>query len=86
MPRRIDKHLGARVADARRSSGVSQALAAEAIEKSVQEYTLLENGEVRIRAVDLARMSRLFERPVSWFYQGLPGQAVFENAVSSKSV
>jgi len=82
----IDQHLGQRLVEARQSSGVSAAAAAEAIDKSGLEYAAIERGEVRIRAIFLARLGRLFGQPVSWFYQGLPGQAVFEKASGAKSV
>ena len=82
----IDQHLGQRLAEARQSSGVSATAAAEAIEKSGLEYAAIERGEVRIRAIFLARLGRLFGRPVSWFYRGLPGQEVFEKATGAKLV
>ena len=82
----IDQHLGARLAEARQSRGLSEAAAASAIKASGDEYAAIERGEVRIRAIFLARLGRLFDQPISWFYQGLPGQAVFEKAVGSRSV
>ena len=82
----IDQHLSQRIVEARQSSGLSAAAAAEAIEKSGSEYAAIERGEVRIRAIILARLGRLFGRSVSWFYQGLPGQEVFEKTTGAKSV
>lgn len=82
----IDQHLGARLAEARRSSGISLDAAAAAISKSGSEYTAIECGEIRIPAIALARLARLFGKPVSWFYQGLPGQGVFNKATSAGSV
>ena len=82
----IDQHLGARLAEARRSSGISLIAAAAAANMSGPEYTAIETGKTRIPAFVLARLSRLFGRPVSWFYQGLPGQAVFDKASRAGSV
>lgn len=82
----IDQHLGARLAAARQSSGLSESEAAAAIETSGPEYAAMERGEVRIRAIFLARLGRLFDQPISWFYEGLPGQTVFEKSAGTKSV
>lgn len=82
----IDQHLGARLAEARRLCGLDKAEVASAIGKSGPEYAAIERGELRIRAIYLARLGRLFGQPVSWFYQGLPGQAVFDKASRAKSV
>ena len=82
----IDQHLGARLAEARQLVGLSETVAAAAIDASGAEYAAIERGEARIPAFFLARLGRLFDQPVSWFYQGLPGQAVFEKSAGSNSV
>ncbi len=40
--------------------------------------TKIEDGQVRIASVLLARVSRSLDIPLRWFFDGLPGQDVFE--------
>lgn len=84
--RTIDKHLGMRIAQARSDSGVSPDAVAAALEVSVADYDALERGEQRVSAFVLANVSRLFGRSISWFYEGLPGQAVFNRGAKPSSV
>ena len=73
----IDQHLGNQIQHARLAHGVSKADAAASLRLSVAEYTQLERGVERIRASDVSRLAHLFGVSVGWFYEGLPGQAMF---------
>ena len=84
--RKIDKHLGMRIAQARSSSSISLDAVAAALELSVADYDALERGERRVSAFALAILSRQFDRPISWFYEGLPGQSVFRRDAKPSSV
>lgn len=84
--RTIDKHLGMRIAQARSDSGISPDAVAAALELSVADYGALERGEQRVSAFVLANLSRLFGRSISWYYEGLPGQSVFNRDAKPSSV
>ncbi|MEL6857732.1 MAG: hypothetical protein AAFO74_05055 [Pseudomonadota bacterium] len=75
---RIDKHLGARIATARDEQHVGLADLASALEITDQELLAREQGLVRIRASELARLAFHLDLPIRWFYEGLPGQALFD--------
>ena len=75
---RIDKHLGARIANARTEQQIGLADLAAVLDITDQEFLALEQGLVRIRAGELARLACHLDRSISWFYDGLPGQAVFD--------
>ena len=75
---KIDKHLGARIGVAREESGVERLDLAAAMGVSDHDLSAIEFGQVRIRASLLARAAVRLNRPIRWFYEGLPGQAVFD--------
>ena len=74
----VDAHLGGRIATARRDAGLDLAELAKAINVSQAELISMEQGQVRIRAIDIARMSRQLGQSIGWFYDGLPGQTPFD--------
>ena len=67
-PSIVDKHVGARSRVARMEAGKSQTQVAEALVQQLQKY---EKGTNRISAGKLHEMSRLFDRPVQFFFDGL---------------
>ncbi len=74
MPRRpssIDKHVGARLRAARLGAGKSQSQVANAIGITFQQVQKYELGANRISAGTLHELSRLFDRPVQFFFDGL---------------
>lgn len=75
---KIDKHLGARITLAREENGVELDQLALAMGVSNQELSEIEDGRVRVRASILARSAVNLNRSIGWFYDGLPGQAVFD--------
>ena len=78
----IDKHLGARIRFARMELGLSPERLAEMIEVDPDVVKAMEAGELRVSALRLARISRNLDKPLSWFFDGLPGQEVFEDKKS----
>jgi len=80
----IDTHIGARLARAREQSGNSSEDAATVLGISVLAYSQMENGTSRINALTLAKLSRFYRQPISWFYAGLPGQAEFDKSRSTR--
>ncbi|MEC7291708.1 MAG: helix-turn-helix transcriptional regulator [Pseudomonadota bacterium] len=74
----IDRHLGLRIEEARQLRGLSQAELADVIEADVATIAAMETGQVRIASIVLARIARELDLPLSWFFDGLPGQDVFD--------
>ena len=68
-PSIVDKHVGARSRVARMEAGKSQTQVAEAL--VLQQLQKYEKGTNRISAGKLHEMSRLFDRPVQFFFDGL---------------
>ena len=80
MAGEIDQHLAKRIRQARIQEGIGDVDAANALGMSEKTYSDLEHGRLRIRALYVARLARLLGYPVGWFYEGLPGQAVFKSS------
>ena len=80
----IDKHLGLRISQARQESAIELAWLAEQIESDTEALIGFESGERRIPALYVARCAKALNKPLKWFFEGLPGQGVFE--VPDKSV
>lgn len=81
---KIDQHLGKKLAEAREALALSPSQVAEAINVTTEDYLALESGSVRIRALHMARLSRVLNQRLSWFYADLPGQSVFSDPGPSK--
>ena len=82
----IDQHLGRRIADARQRSGLSAEQLAEGLGIKTDLLHKYETGEVRIPALCVARCARLLDRPLKWFFDGLPGQYVFDQLDKSDRI
>ena len=83
----IDKHLGARIRFARMELGFSAERLAAMIDDDLDLVKAMEAGELRVSALRLARISRNLDKPLSWFFDGLPGQEVFDdNKPKARSV
>jgi len=80
----IDQHIGKRLAQAREQSGKRSEDAAAVLGIGVLAYSQMEKGDSRIDALTLAKLSRFYRQPISWFYAGLPGQAAFDKSRSSR--
>jgi len=76
MPRNptvVDQHVGARVRAARLEAGKSQTEVAESLGLTFQQLQKYEKGANRISAGKLHELSRLFETPVQFFFDGMAG-------------
>jgi len=76
MPRNptvVDQHVGARVRAARLEAGKSQAEVAESLGLTFQQVQKYEKGTNRISAGKLHELSRLFDTPVQFFFDGMAG-------------
>jgi transcriptional regulator with XRE-family HTH domain len=76
MPRNptvVDQHVGARVRAARLEAGKSQTEVAEALGLTFQQVQKYEKGTNRISAGKLHELSRLFDTPVQFFFDGMAG-------------
>ena len=78
LTKNIDKHLGERIAQARLESDRELARLAEQIETCAETLIGFESGEQRIPALYVARCAKALNKPLKWFFEGLPGQDVFE--------
>jgi transcriptional regulator with XRE-family HTH domain len=83
-PSVVDKHVGARLRAARLEAGKSQTQVADALGITFQQIQKYERGSNRISAGTLHELSRLFEKPVQFFFDGLGGGVVGRR--SSKNV
>ncbi len=67
----IDKQVGHRVSELRERAGVSSREAAILIGCSLDDYKMLEVGELRFKARQLIALSHRFGVPASAFLQGV---------------
>ena len=82
----IDRHLGRRISEAREQRGQSQDQLAKSIDVETDQLNSVESGEARVASLLLARVARALDLPLSWFFDGLPGQEVFDAPRSRRSV
>ena len=78
LTKSIDKQLGEKIAQARAESDRELAWLAEQIETSEETLIGFESGERRIPALYVARCAKALNKRLKWFFEGLPGQDVFE--------
>jgi transcriptional regulator with XRE-family HTH domain len=74
MPRNptiVDQHVGARMRAARLEAGKSQTEVAESLGLTFQQVQKYEKGTNRISAGKLYELSRLFDTPVQFFFDGM---------------
>lgn len=75
----IDRHVSRRLAVARKLAGLSLEKVAAAIGltfQQIQKYEKAgrsERGGNRVSAGKLAVLAQLYHQPVSWFFEGMPG-------------
>jgi len=82
----IDRHLGRRIIEAREQRGQTQEALARRIEIEPALLDAMESGRVRVASLQLARVARILDLPLSWFFDGLPGQEVFDAPRLRRSV
>ncbi|TCR65295.1 helix-turn-helix transcriptional regulator [Bosea sp. BK604] len=70
----VDRHVGSRVRMRRMLAGISQEKLGEALGLTFQQIQKYEKGSNRISASRLQQISRKLEVPVSFFFDGAPGE------------
>jgi DNA-binding transcriptional regulator YiaG len=68
MSERLQVLVGLRIAEARRSTGMSQSQLARAVEGATRTVQSWESGSRSPRGETLQRISTITGHPVSWFY------------------
>ena len=75
LPNPIDKHVGSRVRMRRMMLGMSQSTLADGLDLTFQQVQKYEKGTNRISASRLQQISNILQVPVSFFFEGTPGQS-----------
>ena len=78
MTNEIDRHLGKRLRQRRRTLGLTQQQIAEAVGVRFQQIQKYECGANRISAARLWQLSSALEVPVGYFYDGLADVAAHD--------
>jgi len=73
-PNPIDIHVGSRVRLKRNMMGLSQEKLGEKLGVTFQQVQKYEKGANRIGASRLQQISSILKAPVSFFFEGVPGQ------------
>lgn len=79
-PHPVDLHVGARLRLRRAGLGMSQDALARALGVSFQQVQKYETGANRLSASRLHAASRTLAAPVAWFFEGLPGDGMTDDA------
>src|ERR1700755_3581621 len=74
-PNPVDRHVGLRIRMRRKELGISQERLAETIGLTFQQVQKYERAANRVSASKLWEMSRALSTNVSYFYEGLGGEA-----------
>ncbi|MCH9751181.1 MAG: helix-turn-helix domain-containing protein [Alphaproteobacteria bacterium] len=82
----IDRHLGRKIKEGRVQRSLSVDALAQQIEVPSAQIEVMESGDVRIASLQLARIAKVLDLPLSWFFAGLPGQDVFDAPRAHRSV
>jgi transcriptional regulator with XRE-family HTH domain len=75
IPNPIDRHVGARVRMRRMMMSMSQEKLGDQLNLTFQQVQKYEKGTNRIGASRLQQISRILAVPVSFFFEGAPGQS-----------
>ena len=75
MTNDIDRHLGKRLRQRRRTLGLTQQQIAEAVGVRFQQIQKYECGANRISAARLWLLAKALEAPVGAFFDGIEGEA-----------
>lgn len=67
----VDSRIASRLRIARHEAGLSQEAVGKAIGLTFQQVQKYEKGSNRISPGKLAVLAQLYNKPISWFYQGL---------------
>lgn len=77
-PTAVDRHVGKRLRLLRQIREVSMERLAEIVEVAPQQIQKYEVGETRISASRIFELSKIFNVPLSWFYDDLQTSAAAE--------
>ena len=78
----IDKHVGKRIRDRRRSMDISQQDISDILSVSYQQLQKYESGQNRISAGRLFMLAHILKVEVGFFYKGLPpGELLFKGKI-----
>ena len=69
--RAIDKHLARRLYEARTTANISTVEAAKSIASDQVQIHRIEKKEARIPACVLLILAELYDKPLSWFFEGM---------------
>jgi len=69
LEERIQQRVGARVRELRQAAGITTVVLAEQTGISQGQLSKIENGKVALSVKVLARLSRVFDRPVGYLFQ-----------------
>ena len=83
LPNPIDKHVGSRVRMRRMMLGMSQSTLADGLDLTFQQVQKYEKGTNRISASRLQHISQILQLPVTFFFEGTPGQSKAKDDVPS---
>jgi transcriptional regulator with XRE-family HTH domain len=84
-PNPIDKHVGSRVRMRRVLIGMSQEKLGEALGLTFQQVQKYEKGTNRIGASRLQQISTILSVPVSFFFEGAPGNEAGKPGMSDSA-
>jgi transcriptional regulator with XRE-family HTH domain len=74
IPHSIDQYVGSRVRMRRKALDMSQSKLADAIGLTFQQVQKYEKGTNRMGASRLMQIAHVLEVPVTFFFEGAPGQ------------
>jgi transcriptional regulator with XRE-family HTH domain len=75
LPNPIDKHVGSRVRMRRMMLGMCKSTLANGLNLTFQQVQKYEKGTNRISASRLQHISQILQLPVTFFFEGTPGQS-----------
>jgi transcriptional regulator with XRE-family HTH domain len=82
-PHSIDQYVGGRVRMRRQALGMSQSKLADAIGLTFQQVQKYEKGTNRMGSSRLMQIANVLEVPVTYFFEGAPGQAKISRTAPS---
>jgi transcriptional regulator with XRE-family HTH domain len=72
-PSAIDRHIGTRIRTARNMASMSQGTLARKLGLTFQQVQKYEKGTNRVGAGRLQRIAEIFDVPMTFFFDGVPG-------------
>ena len=72
----IDKHIGKKIREGRAQAGYTKKALAAKLGITYQQLQKYETGANRISASRIAKVARILDEPISYFFDGSPGVAL----------